>query len=222
MKKNKGFSLVEMLVAMVLLTGVISVASFAYSQFSRYWQGSVGRFYDEFYKIRQKNIVRDIIGSVVPYVAYNENDQSRYYFEGHDSGFVGISLNSFSLPGQPAVIRVFSEQNTDFTYELIYQESPMHNAYLTSTTQQVDFTYEVTIGDNLQSVEFKYYGVSEEKVGELEQRKLGWFNKYNALVRMAPPEKISIKWTDNKIEQEWYIELTTPDISLGRFTKGQD
>ncbi|GGA98869.1 PulJ/GspJ family protein [Agarivorans gilvus] len=222
MKNNKGFSLVEMLVAMVLLTGVISVASFAYSQFSRYWEGSVGRFYDEFYEIRQKNIVRDIIGSVIPYVAYNKNEQSRYYFEGHASGFVGISRNSFSFPGQPAVIRVFSEQNTDFTYELIYQESPMYNSYLTSTTEQVDFTYQITIDEGLQSVAFKYYGVTEEDVGELEQRKLDWFNDYNALVRMTPPERISITWTDNDIEKGWYFELTKPDISLGRFTKGEE
>jgi len=40
----RGFSLLELLVAMVVLSLVIGIATYAYAMFVRHWDGQLGRY----------------------------------------------------------------------------------------------------------------------------------------------------------------------------------
>ncbi|QFU23451.1 prepilin-type N-terminal cleavage/methylation domain-containing protein [Shewanella eurypsychrophilus] len=220
LKRSHGFTLIEMLISMVLLMGIIAVSSFAYSQFSRFWDGRVGHFYKTFYDIRHHDIIKTAISGITPYVAFNTKGHPRYYFEGKTTGFVAVSGDSISQPGKAAVIRIFVEQNNDFSYKLVYQESPMDKQLLTRTDQAIEYTYTVVVDKQISDVEFNYYG--EEKSDssqEAYQRKVyRWFSEFNSLATMIPPEKIQLKWSANDREYHWLIELTSPIFPLSRYS----
>ena len=59
MKYDKGFTLVEMLVSMVLLSMVLLIASSAYSMFSERWNGRLGHFNQSVAQAKNLILVQD-------------------------------------------------------------------------------------------------------------------------------------------------------------------
>ena len=91
MKQSSGFTLIEMLVTVVLLSALILIGSFSYAQFSKLWNVQVNDFDIKLEHARNSILINEVLDSLLPYVVYDVNDEPSIYFEGNRNGFVGVS-----------------------------------------------------------------------------------------------------------------------------------
>lgn len=202
---NKGFTLVEMLVSMVLLSMVLLIASNAYSSFSNRWNGRLGHFNQSVVQAKQLILVQEALKSIVSYVVINDKSQAKLYFEGNRNGFVAVTLRSLFSPETAAVMRLQIIQNTDFTYRLTYQESSMAEQLLIKSKQSLNFSAPIVLFDNLSSAEFQYFGwpSSQSKnwtidSAAVEPEPPSWFNEYNSLAINLQPEQVKVTFTNKQ------------------------
>lgn len=212
--KMKGFTLVEMLVSMVLLSMVLAIASGAYSLFSSRWNGRLGHFNQSVHQAKQLMLVQESLKSIIAYATVNNEKQAKIYFEGNVNGFVAVTLRSIYSPQSAAVIRIQAVQNADFTYRLIYQESAMLEQLLIHTQQKLKFSEPIVLFNNLTSLEFEYFGWPslESKNWTIDSltpkpEPVSWFNEYNSLAINLQPEKIKITFTNEEGDFTLYALL---------------
>lgn len=209
-----GFSLVELLVSMVLLSTIVLLASYSFSQFSRYWDGRLGNFDQSFTDLRNSWVLEDIVSSVHPYGVLNETGSARFYFEGNINGFIAVASESISQKDLPAVVRLSLVQNSDQSFDLIYEEAPMREGVLTGLTSQIDFYEPVILFSGLVDPTFSYYGPEprREQRGDLDmgQRDV-WAQTYNSAVTAKHPKQIRFQWTrENGKTDTWQLPLIQP------------
>lgn len=225
MKQTKGFTLLEMLVAMMVLSMVVLVASNAYSIFSHKWQGRLGHFNETAMQYRMETIVDSVLSKITAYVVFNSQHLPRLYFEGNKNGFVAVSLSSIFSSSVPAVIRLRTEQNNNFGYDLWYDEWPMQDGLLYKTTQDVKYTRSVLLLKDARRIDFNYYGWPSladkqwDPESQQEQRPEGWSDEFNALERHVQPEKVRVDVVTESGTHSVLIRLldSLPSL-LGRYS----
>jgi len=214
-RTNKGFTLVEMLVSMVLLSMVLLIASNAYSLFSDRWNGRLGHFNQSVVQAKQLILVQEALKSIVSYVVNNDKEQAKFYFEGNRNGFVAVTLRSLFSPESAAVMRLQVTQNADFTYALSYQESAMTEELLINTKQSLSFSEPIVLFDNLKEVKFQYFGwpTTQSKYWTIDSaiaqpEPPTWFNEYNSLAINLQPEQIKVTFTTEQGDFSLQAKLT--------------
>ena len=78
----KGFSLLEMLVAITVLSIVIGISTYAYSLFIRQWDGHLGRFDEAQAKYQRLEWLSAALEDTLPYVVRDDEGQLGFYFLG--------------------------------------------------------------------------------------------------------------------------------------------
>jgi len=215
-KTSQGFTLVEMLVSMVLLSMVLLIASGAYSMFSDRWSGRLGHFNKTVVQAKQLILVQEALKSIVSYVVTNDKEQAKFYFEGNRNGFVAVTLRSVFSPKSAAVMRLQVTQNDDFTYNLSYQESAMTEQLLTKAKQSLNFSNPIILFDNLTEINFQYFGwpSTQDKNWTIDSiipkpEPPTWFNEYNSLALNLQPDQIKIAFTTEQGNYSLQAKLTS-------------
>jgi len=226
-RANKGFTLVEMLVSMVLLSMVLLIASNAYSLFSDRWNGRLGHFNQSVTQARQIVLVQEALKSIVSYVVTNEKDQAKLYFEGNRNGFVAVTLRSLFSPGKAAVMRLQVTQNVDFTYALSYQESSMEDQLLITAKQSLNFSEPIVLFDNLTAINFQYFGwpSTQSKQWTIDSnmpqpQPPTWFEEYNSLAINLQPEQILV--TFGSVQGDFTLQTKLTNSVPGVLTSYTD
>ncbi|WP_028771740.1 prepilin-type N-terminal cleavage/methylation domain-containing protein [Shewanella waksmanii] len=212
-KIEAGFSLVELLVALTIMSLTMLVGSYAFSTFSNKWGQDMGRFASTFSQAKQTTLLPRVIRGIYPYVVENDTGNARIYFEGNSDGFVGVVQNSMFDSQTPAVIRLSVVQEQDFTYSLIYEEWQMYDAIFTKLTEDFDFTHRFNVMSNYSDIQFEYYGwysadvrgrVASAPIGQPER---GWYRNYNSLAKNLLPERLRITLTRGEEKLRWEFNV---------------
>lgn len=214
-KRNSGFTLVEMLVSMALLSMVLLISANAYSLFSERWNGRLGKYNSSFTLAKQMTLTQEVLKSVRAYVVLSgENEQAKLYFEGNRNGFVGVAEKSLFNPAIPAVVRFQFVQNADFTFRLEYQESLMSDYLLLRAQQQIEFSSSIVLFDGLTDVGFEYFGwesfrAKTNYLNDPTQENLSkqWSDNFNSLERDVQPEFVRIYFTASDGDYTFYGDL---------------
>ena len=67
-KQFSGYTLIEVLIAMVILMSLMFTANYSYSQYSGYWAGRLGQFDRTLFQFQGLLQVKDTIDSAIPYM----------------------------------------------------------------------------------------------------------------------------------------------------------
>ena len=86
---QKGFTLIEMLVTMVLLSFIVLVGSSAYGMFAQKWSGEMGNFDKTVQGVRDLMLVQEVLDTMIPYVVSGSDNRPGIFFEGNQTGIVG-------------------------------------------------------------------------------------------------------------------------------------
>jgi len=211
---QRGFSLVELLVAMTLLAAIVAISGFAFQQFSRYWDGRLGTFDESFSEMRNGWLLTQVISKVQPYTVLNQQGLPRFYFEGNRNGFVAVSSESLSVPDTAAVIRFSLLENNDRTFDLVYEEAVMKNFSLTRLTQALEFSSPVTLFTELRDPSFEYFGpiaLETEVVGTDAPQPDRWRSEYNSAVTGRHAKIVRVSWlNDGGNYSNWQINMIQP------------
>lgn len=196
-RRQGGFSLLEMLVAIVVLSIVIGISTFAYSMFVREWGGHLGRFDEAQAQYQRLEWLATALEDTLPYVVRDDQDQLGFYFLGRDEGLTLVTMSPIFAVGEPALVRVFREPAEDGTWQLVYEEAPFAGTLLAHANQRLEFRHRLIIARNLPRPVFRYFGWanagSRLTTTEAFAEQRSWFDEYDGLVRRFHPEKIELQ-----------------------------
>ncbi|WP_258807323.1 prepilin-type N-terminal cleavage/methylation domain-containing protein [Pseudidiomarina sp. CB1] len=217
-KTQRAFTLVETLIAMVLLSLLMLGGALAYDYFTQNWQRNKGSMNDAMQRHHLTTLVQRVTQSTFPKVIYKDRraQQLAFYFLGRDEGFTAVSSASVQDPALPAVYRIFREQKSNGKWRLVYEEAPLDGVPLEEADQTLPFNFRRVLYDDLEALDFSYFGwnnyderramISAENTEELEP---AWYTTYDGLQRVAHPLAIAI----NMNGMRWLIHV--PDESMG-------
>jgi len=197
----KGFSLLEMLVAIVVLSIVIGISTYAYSMFIRQWDGHLGRFDEAQAQYQRIEWLTTALEETLPYVVRDEEDRLGFYFLGRAEGLTLVTMSPIFGIGEPALIRVFRERDEDGAWRLVYEEAPFAGTLLARANQRMEFRHRLVIARGLPRPEFRYFGWananSQLTVEDTLVEQRSWFEEYDGLRRRYHPEKIELRLGDD-------------------------
>ena len=196
-RRQRGFSLLEMLVAIVVLSIVIGISTLAYSMMVRKWDGHLGQFDEAQAQYQRLEWLATALEDTLPYVVRDDQDQLGFYFLGRDEGLTLVTMSPIFAVGEPALVRVFRELDEDGSWQLIYEEAPFAGTLLARANQRLKFRHRLVIARNLPRPVFRYFGWanigSRLTIDDTLGGQQSWFEEYDGLVRRFHPERIELQ-----------------------------
>ncbi len=188
----KGFSLLEMLVAMTVLSMVIGISTYAYSMFIRQWDGHLGRFDEAQAQYQRLEWLAAALEDTLPYVVRDDEGELGFYFLGRDEGLTLVTMSPIFGVGEPALIRVFREPDEGDAWRLVYEEAPFAGILLAHADQRMEFRQRLIIARGMPLPVFRYFGWADLR-SRVTVAERSWFDEYDGLVRHFHPEKIEVR-----------------------------
>ena len=225
MKSDSGFTLVELLISMTILSMTVLLSGVAFQQFTSSWSSSLSKFDSEFEVLRRQWLFRQATEKIHPFLVRNSNGSPRFYFEGNRNGFVAVTAESLSSSFRAGVIRMSLIQKASDEFDLVMEEAPFFTEDLVITTQNLQFSSPVLLISGLKSPEFEYFGPPELRLDadtdlEVPRR---WFSSYNSLQTMVHPSKIRFSWVEKGRRVSWETELLQPAPGrMGAFRRPEE
>lgn len=204
---KKGFTLVELLIAMTIMLVLLVLAGTAYQLYQQVWQRDLSKIDTTFSQFRHTELMLDAVQAILP-VAVTDNGKSAFYFLGREEGFTAVTYSPIYQVGFPAVIRIFREETAQGKYQLVYEEASLQHVVLKDAAQNLPFSFRKIISTDLEALSFSYYGWPSlnsrmEAISDLRLNtdiKRQWFSGYDALERQMHPEKVKITLNDFALE----------------------
>jgi prepilin-type N-terminal cleavage/methylation domain-containing protein len=193
----KGFSLLEMLVAITVLSMVIGLSTYSYAIFIRQWDGHLGRFDKAQAQYQRFDWLAAALEDTLPYVVRDENEDIGFYFLGRDEGLTLVTMSPIFGVGEPALIRVFREADEGDAWRLVYEEAPFAGTLLAHADQRMEFRHRLVIARGLPLPAFRYFGwadlQSRVTIEDSLNAQRSWFGEYDGMQRHYHPEKIELR-----------------------------
>lgn len=211
---KRGFTLVELLIAMSIMLAMLVLAATAYQLYTDSWQRDLSKIEQTYQNFRYNELLLDAMQAALP-LAVTDQGSLAYYFLGREEGFTAVTYSPIFSIGYPAVIRVFREVNDSGNYRLVYEEASLQHTLLKSAGQPLPFNKRKVIYSDLSSLEFSYYGWQDStaRMASFDEFNVNvdtsprWFSEYDALSRRLHPQKIKI------VMSGFTLEFTIPDRS---------
>ncbi|PTB83254.1 hypothetical protein C9986_00375 [Pseudidiomarina aestuarii] len=220
-----GFTLIETLISLVLISLVMLSAALAYDYFTQNWQRNQGKFSEIRDDFRTWQLVHRVTQAVYPKVVLSDDDAPGFYFLGREDGFTGVASLSVQDPATSAVFRIFREPNDENGFRLVYEEAPLGEQALERASQTLPFNFRRVLLENASSIEFRYQGWADLTTRSLAISAEGfedtvatpqWYTDYDGMQRTLHPLAIEI----NAAGVVWYITLPDSAVQeLARYTR---
>ncbi|RHW74871.1 type II secretion system protein [Colwellia sp. RSH04] len=193
-KRSKGFTLVELLLAMVVFSSLVALATYSLMHFERFWHKDLGRFNQVKFTNQSLIQLSDVINSAYPQIVLNTRMNEVYYFLGREEGLTFVSYAPiFSPLAEPAVIRVFREKSEE-GFRLVYEEAPLKAQPLIYLEQELNFVHRLVLANGIAALSFKYCGLPRRSIGlDIEQKnEPECFNEYDGALTYLNPHLVMI------------------------------
>jgi|GEM_PF-1189012 len=223
--RTKGFTLVEVLITMSVLSLVVLTGAWAYSFMSQNWQRNQQGYQQAYEQYSDWKLVQRAVSSTFPKLVRNNRDTAGFYFLGRDNGFTAVTHTSVQNPDYPAVYRLFREPDPESDgWQLVYEEAVLYEA-LTHVDQQLPFNFRLVIQTELPELLFEYYGwesnmqraagmeIDIDFEGSTDAR---WYDEFDAMERDQHPIIIQVHIGD------FIWPVPVPDTSSELYNQSVD
>jgi prepilin-type N-terminal cleavage/methylation domain-containing protein len=220
-----GFTLIELLISITIMSLVIGLSTFAFSLFSRNWQGARGDFELAAGQLQRVELLNGTIRDAAAWLVGGGRgaDSFGLYFLGREEGMTFVTESPVFDPRGLAVVRVFREREEGAaTWRLVYEEAPLQGLLLRDATQVLPFQNRLVILRGLSTLQFRYFGWRSlgERTAGIETGALApeWFTDYDGIVRQQQPIRIGLRAGDAEV----FFEVAERDETvLGRVREMQ-
>ncbi|MEZ7206917.1 type II secretion system protein J [Pseudoalteromonas sp. DY56-GL79] len=194
--KQKGFTLVELLISITLLSLVMATGTFAYFQFASRWDKELGDFQQQAQTAKVVAQLEQVLKGVIPYVVRDKTGEPTFFFVGSESRLLAVTSNGL-INGGPEIFRLVIQQNKN-DFQLVYQAIALEQTILTSMEQSLDFSNSKVLLSNLQRADLSYFGWRDLtlKSSRTPGTAPNWFENYRSQERGLTPEYIKLNIDD--------------------------
>lgn len=205
-KQNKGFTLIELMLATSLLMMVLFSGYYAYSLYTQKWQKRVDTFWQGTQDAIGIEALNKLLIATIPYVVKGNNDRLSVYFVG-DSQFIQFASNYSLFNDDASLVRI---EYLSESKQLVYREKSLENFALLSTRQLEQqesgildtWDHSAVLLNNVAGAEFSYWGwvsfedaMEEMNLGENLSRsnaKPQWYANHQVETHRILPKSVNV------------------------------
>ncbi len=193
--KHNGFTLIELMIAISILSMLLFTGSYSYSLMSERWNKELGQFSSSAETAKHLALTQSLLEGVQPYVVVDSKKTPSLFFIGKSTSLLAVSRAGLFSGGYPEIFRLTANKNAAGKVDLIYQSSSTENILLTGTDQNIDFSKTLVLFTDLDEITFNYFGWShlydKNSLEKLNKAAL-WSTDFSGIDRQLMPERYSI------------------------------
>ncbi|MFC4656855.1 Tfp pilus assembly protein FimT/FimU [Rheinheimera marina] len=198
---NRGFTLIEILIATLLLGFVMLVGSLSFSVFSERWRNDFGSFQQDVNQARKLQLLHQVLMGASNYLVRDTSGSAAYFFHGNNHELVFISHQPIFSSSGPALIRLVVQEGASGLQQLSYQESSLKQNPLLKSAPLPAADKSMVLFE-AENIRFNYYGwkdfaAYDQFLGFREGSPV-WQTAYQAQVTGMLPEAVNIIWANNE------------------------
>lgn len=202
LKRSSGFTLVELLISMTILSMIMLLGSWSFSLFTSKWEGRLGHFSQSVSQAKDLILLNDIVSSIIPYV-YLSSNKPAYYFRATPTELYGVTQSSIFHPESPVAFKMTVETNSDASKYLLYQEAELG---VIASKESINYTHEKVLVEQAEGIHFAIFGwenvdkkmASEDPLSAQGLKPL-WHDKYDSADSSLMPISVAIYWDGSEI-----------------------
>lgn len=198
-KKNiKGFTLIELMISISILTLLLFTGSYTYSLLHSRWDKQLGGFDANVYMARNLELLQRILEGIHPFIVVDQKKVPSFFFIGAQNSLLAVSQSGMFSENFPEIFRLTSVQQSSGKFKLIYQAISTENILLRGTEQVINFQKKITLFENLDSVNFSYLGwrnYQEKSDRHNSGHKMIWSSAYSGINTQITPQKLTLTLT---------------------------
>lgn len=201
-----GFTLVEVMIAMVVFSMLMVLVSGAINFSTRYWQQENANLSDKMAEFIYTEKLSRAIAAAQPYgLYYGNNKRLELFFQGTNKELMFVSDTGLYQHG-PVVIAIKVIDDREFGTQVQIAEEPMSRTMLINEAglQSINWQWKV-FKSNITLARFVYYGyanLNELKLqranSNRDQTVIDWYDDYSGRKRNILPQKIALEWQEIK------------------------
>ena len=189
----RGFTLVELLISVALLSALVFTGSYVFSMLSRKWDSELGDFDKVTSMSRNKALLYHAIKGILPHAIKDSNGKPVFFFEGNQSSLLAVTTNGIFESEGLEIFRLTLVRNEDSSASLVYQAASETSALLTSSSQELTFEHQVTLLSNIQTLNLEYLGwESLDSRNNDANASVNWLESYSGLESQLIPQKLKL------------------------------
>lgn len=217
---QRGFTLIELMIATSLLMMVMFSGYYAYSLYSQKWQKRVQVFWHNTEQATALDSLHKVISSALPYIVKGKNDKAVIYFKGSNTHVSFISSSAI-FSAEPALVQLRIEAMADSNhYNLIYQEQAINHNLVLDIEHQVQWQHEIILLADIADFDLSYFGWQSfnDVIKELNSEAFviedtrTWYQNHDSNVSRLLPEILQINFTSEKGPSNFQIGLSQHSV----------
>ncbi|MGL1957061.1 MAG: type II secretion system GspH family protein [Colwellia sp.] len=195
---KNGFTLIELMISISILTLLLFIGAYSYSLMSERWNKELGKFSSTAKTAKHLELLQHLVEGVQPYVVVDDQKKPSLFFIGNKTSLLAVSRAGLFSDEFPEIFRLTTVEKENGKVDFIYQSASTKNILLTGTNQEIIFDKKLILFSNLDQVMFRYYGWSHlyiKNAIDKSVKKPQWFERYSGIDNQLIPEKYIITLT---------------------------
>ena len=197
-KNDGGFTLIELMISITILTLLLFTGSYMYSMLSSRWDKQLGNFSDNAKIAKNLEITQRVLEGVHAFIVVDNKQQPSFFFIGGEDSLLAVTYSGVFSENYPEIFRITSTKSANNKFDLVYQGASVKNILLLGTDQDITFEHQFTLFKDLDSIQYHYYGwpnflvkVDRHATGN----KMQWTTRYSGIDSQIMPEQFYIELT---------------------------
>lgn len=200
--KSKGFTLIELMIAISILTLLLFTGSYSYGLLSERWDKELGHFNAAATNSKNLELTQRLLEGIQSFVIVDDKKKPSFFFIGNEKSLLAVSQEGLFSGGSAEIFRLTVVETETGLFDLVYQSRSTKNFILKGTNQIVEFDKKLILFKGLVGISFEYFGwrhMFEKTDDEGRGFKPLWLNAYSGIESQYMPERIRLYLSkDNK------------------------
>ena len=199
--RARGFTLIEVLLAMMLLSIVMYIGSLSFSIFSERWSKELGGFNQDVSETRKLLLLRQVFRGAANYLLRDASDDPVYLFDGNSQRVKFVTNAPIFQTDNQALVSLEVKTLADGEQQLVYNEYSFRNGPLLelNSTPASEQSLVLLQASNIR---FNYFGwenfAARSRYIEYTEGALQWQAEYNAAAVGMLPYAVNLTWQQNE------------------------
>lgn len=196
--KHKGFTLIELMISISILTLLLFTGAYTYSLMSERWNKELGQFSQSAQLSKNVEILQRVLEGVHSFIVVDENRKPSFFFIGDSDSLLSVSRSGFYSNDFPEIFRISTIKNEQGLLDLVYQATSSQYVLLTGTDQSIEFEHQITLLKDIEEVSFSYYGWNSYKNKSFRAEtgsKPNWSTRFSGIDNQIMPEQFKLTLT---------------------------
>ena len=193
-KTSRGFTLIELMIAISILSLLLFTASYSYSLISSRWNKELGKFSYTAKEIKHLQHMQQLLEGIHSFIVVDKESKPFFFFIGHSQSLLAVSQSGLFSGKYPEIFKLSTIERENKTVDLVYQSVSTEHVMLKTVEQEIEFTNTLVLFEGLERIDIQYYGWNsfEEKAESSGgSNSEFWQKSYSGIDKRHMPTKIS-------------------------------